>query len=194
MILSLYQNDRTVFRLKDVALLTGETNFQNLNNKLNYYVRTGKLENPRKGIYTKPNFSTEELACKIYVPSYISLEYVLQKAGVVFQYDSKITVVSYLSRTIEVAGGEYIFRKLKGEILTNLVGIERQKNHVNIATPERAFLDLLYLNKDYHFDNLNPLKKQVVFKFLPHYQSKSLTTLVKKLLTKNYGGVKKEKR
>lgn len=183
MIFSLYQDDRTVFRLKDVALLTGETNFQNLNNKLNYYVRTGKLENPRKGIYTKSNFNAEELACRIYAPSYISLEYVLQKAGVVFQYDSRITIVSYLSRTIEVAGGEYIFRKIKGEILTNPMGIERQKNHVNMATPERAFLDLLYLNKDYHFDNLNPLKKRVVFKFLLQYQSKPLTAQVKKLLT-----------
>lgn len=181
-LLTLYQNDRTVFRLKDIALLTGETNFQNLNNKLNYYVRTGKLENPRKGIYTKSNFNTEELACTIYVPSYISLEYVLQKAGVVFQYDSRITIVSYLSRTIEVTDGEYIFRKIKGEILTNPMGIERQKNHVNIATAERAFLDLLYLNKDYHFDNLNPLKKRDVFRFLPQYQSKSLTAQVKKLL------------
>ena len=106
---------------------------------------------PRKGIYIKPDFNTEELAFTIYVPSYISLEYDLQKAGVVFQYDPRITIVSYLNRTIEVTVREYIFRKIKGEILTNLIGIERQKNHVNIANAERAFLDLLYLNKDYHF-------------------------------------------
>ena len=26
-----------------------------------------------------------------------------------------------------------------------------------VASKERAFLDILYLNKDYHFDNLSPL-------------------------------------
>ena len=86
-VLAIYQDIRTIFRLKDIAMLTGETNFQLLNQKLNYYVRTGKLLNPRKGIYAKPAYNTEELACTIYTPSYISLEYVLQKAGIVFQFD-----------------------------------------------------------------------------------------------------------
>jgi len=181
-LLALYQDQRTVFRLRDIALLIGETNFLNLNNKLNYYVRTNKLGNPRKGIYTKPGFNNEELACAVYTPSYISLEYVLQKAGVVFQYDSRITTISYLSRIIIVDGKEYIYRKIKGEILTNLAGIKRQENYVNIASVERAFLDMLYLNKEYYFDNLNPLKKGIVLELLPRYQSKALTEKVKKLL------------
>ena len=181
-IFTVYKDIRTVFRLNDVALLIGETNFQSLNKKLNYYVRTDKLQNPRKGIYTKPNYNPEELACTIYTPSYISLEYVLQKAGIVFQYDSRITAVSYLSRTIEVADRTYLFRKIKGEILLNTAGIIRQDNHINIATAERAFLDLLYLNANYYFDNLNPLNKQLVYKFLPMYQSKALYVRVNKLL------------
>ncbi len=181
-VLTVYNDVRTVFRLKDIALMTGEINFQSLNKKLNYYVRTGKFQNPRKGIYTKPNYNTEELACTIYTPSYISLEYVLQKAGIVFQYDSRITAVSYLSRTIEVSDREYIFRKVKGEILANPAGIDRQENQINIATTERAFLDLIYLNKDYYFDNLNPLNKQRIYKLLPLYQSKALTERVNKIL------------
>ena len=181
-IFTVYKDIRTVFRLNDVALLIGETNFQSLNKKLNYYVRTGKLQNPRKGIYTKPNYNPEELACTIYTPSYISLEYVLQKAGIVFQYDSRITAVSYLSRTIEVASQTYLFRKIKEEILLNTAGIIRQDNHINIAIAERAFLDLLYLNTNYYFDNLNPLNKQLVYKFLPMYQSKALYVRANKLL------------
>ena len=181
-ILTIYKDIRTVFRLNDIAMLACETNFISLNKKLNYYVRTGKLQNPRKGIYTKPNYNPEELACTIYTPSYISLEYVLQKAGIVFQYDSRITAVSYLSRSTEVAGRSYLFRKIKGEILVNTNGIVRQDNHINIATAERAFLDLLYLNKDYYFDNLNPLSKQLVYKLLPIYQSAALSVRVKKIL------------
>ena len=181
-IYTVYNDTRTVFRLNDVALLVGETNFQSLNKKLNYYVRTGKLQNPRKGIYTKPNFNPEELACTIYTPSYISLEYILQKAGIVFQYDSRITAVSYLSRTIKVADQTYLFRKIKGEILVNTTGVIRQDNQINIATAERAFLDLLYLNTDYYFDNLNPLRKQLIYKLLPIYQSKALSVRVNKFL------------
>ena len=55
--------------------------FQSLNKKLNYYVLMGKLLNPRRGIYTKPDYNPEELACVVYTPSYISLEYVMQKSG-----------------------------------------------------------------------------------------------------------------
>jgi hypothetical protein len=129
-VLANYQSNRTVFRLKDVAMLTGETEFQPLNRKLNYYVHTGKLMNPRKGLYTKPDFNPEELACNIFAPSYISLEYVLQKAGILFQFDSRITAVSYLSRSIEVENRTYQYRKIREEFLVNTVGIIRHKNHV----------------------------------------------------------------
>ena len=181
-VLTIYKDIRTIFRLCDIAMLTGETIFQSLNKKLNYYVRTGKLQNPRKGIYAKPDYNFEELACTIYTPSYISLEYVLQKAGVVFQFDSGISVVSYLRRSIEVQKQTYLYRKIKGEILVNTAGIIRQNNQVNIATPERAFLDVLYLNSDYYFDNLNPLNKDLVYKLLPIYQSKALKRRVNKIL------------
>ncbi|MEE9461548.1 MAG: hypothetical protein V3V53_06940 [Bacteroidales bacterium] len=181
-VFTVYKDIRTVFRLNDIALLVGETSFQSLNKKLNYYVRTGKLMNPRKGIYTKSDYNPEELACTVYTPAYISLEYVLQKSGIIFQYDSGITAVSYLSRSIEVSGKTFVFRKIKGEILVNTTGIKRQVNHVNIASPERAFLDLMYLNTEYYFDNLNPLKKQIVYKLLSIYQSKSLSDRVKKVL------------
>ena len=181
-ILAIYKDVRTVFRLNDIALITGEANFESLNKKLNYYVHKGKLHNPRKGIYTKSGYNPEELACCIYTPAYVSLEYVLQKAGIVFQYNSAITTVSYLSRTITVDEKTYLFRKLKGELLIDTAGIIRQNNFVNIASPERAFLDMLYLDKDYYFDNLNPLNKNLVIKFLPIYQSKVLISRVTKLL------------
>jgi hypothetical protein len=181
-VLAIYKESRTVFRLKDIAILVGEERFQSLNKKLNYYIQTGKLENPRKGIYAKSGYNTEELACSIFTPSYISLEYALQKAGILFQYDSRITSVSYLSRKVEVSDQSFIYRKIKGSALVNTLGIIRQTNHVNIASPERAFLDLLYLEKDYYFDNLNPLNKDLIRKLLPVYQSKGLSETVTKLI------------
>jgi hypothetical protein len=139
------------------------------------------LQNPRKGIYTKSNYSFDELACKLFAPSYISLEYVLQKAGVIFQFDAAITSVSYLSRSIEIESQSYAFRKIKSEILVNVDGINRLPNGVNIASPERSLLDLMYLNARAWFDNTRSIDLRKVNVLLPLYQSAALTTRVKKL-------------
>ena len=181
---TIYNNKRTVYTFSNIALLTGESNAAKLSNKLNYYVHSGKLLNPRKGIYAKNNYNPEELACLLYTPSYISLEYVLQKAGVIFQYDEKITAVSYLSRTVEIDKNVYQYRKIKNEILIDLSGIIRS-NNLNIASPERAFLDVMYLNASYYFDNINSLNKNVIYELLPVYNSKILTERINNIFKKN---------
>ncbi len=181
-VFALFSSNRSVFRFKDIALLTGISDFQTLNNKINYAVRTGKLLNPRKGIYTKPVYNKEEMACTVYVPGYISLEYVLQKAGVLFQFDSSITTLSYLSRAIEIEDQTYRYRKIKDRILGCTDGIIKSAETINIASPERAFLDLLYLEKNYYFDNLGTLNKKLVRQLLPLYQSNTLNSRVNNLL------------
>ena len=181
---TIYNNNRTVYTFSNIALLTGESNAAKLSNKLNYYVHSGKLLNPRKGIYAKNNYNPEELACLLYTPSYISLEYVLQKACVIFQYDEKITAVSYLSRTVEIDKNVYQYRKIKNEILIDMSGIIRS-NNLNIASPERAFLDVMYLNASYYFDNINSLNKNVIYELLPVYNSKILTERINNIFKKN---------
>jgi len=178
-ILSIYQDERKVFRLVDIAMITGETKLQVLVKKMNYYVGKGKIRNPRKGVYTKTTYDPLELSCKIYSPSYISLQYVLQRAGVIFQYDSQITIASYLSRKLDIEKQSYRYRKLKASILVNITGIS-QENNSNIALPERAFLDLLYLEPNFYFDNTNNLDISLMNKLLPVYQSKALTERYKK--------------
>jgi hypothetical protein len=177
------KNSRTVFRINDIALLLDNEKTNILAKKLYYYVKTGDLLNPRKGFYAKEGYKSEELACLLYPPTYISLEYVLQRAGVVFQYDSAITNVSYLTREIEIDNTIFRYRTIKGEILTNPSGIMLNHNNINIATPERAFLDMIYLNRNYYFDNLRALDKKVVHQLLPIYNSLTLTKLVTKLLS-----------
>lgn len=178
--LGLSGSPRTAFSTKSISLLLNEKRDASLTKKLNYYVQKGLLLNPRKGIYAKRNNNPEELAGLVFVPSYISLEYVLQKAGVIFQYDSAITSVSYLSREIEMLGQTFRYRQIKGEILYNLAGIEQHDN-INMATPERAVLDLMYLNPECYFDNLNAVNKKVIKQLLPIYQSKRLEERVNEM-------------
>ena len=182
LILSLYSSQQTVFTLAGIALAYQDEAVSPLSQRLNYYVQRGRLLNLRRGIYAKPGYNPEELACQLYTPCYLSLEYVLQRAGVVFQYDSQLTAVGYLSRTVDVDGREYAYHRIKGTILANLQGIEQRANNINIATPERAFLDVLYLNKEYHFDNLHPLHRRQVEALLPIYRSRRLAERVANLL------------
>jgi hypothetical protein len=93
---------------------------------------------------------------------------VLVRAGINFQYYQKIFVASYLSREIKINNQVYYYRKINDSILTNSQSLENKGNYF-VALPERAFLDVIYLNKDYHFDNLSILNWDKVFEILPIY-------------------------
>jgi len=176
----IYKDSRTVFRINDISLLIN-SNDRLLYQKLNRLVKKGKLLNIRKGIYAKEDYKSEELACLLYTPTYISLGYVLQRSGITFQYDSAITNVSYLNREIFVNGQSIQYRQIKREILLNTIGII-YKNNTNIATPERAFLDTLYLNSFFYFDNIKKLNTNVIYELLPIYNSISLIRETEKIL------------
>lgn len=176
--LEILRSLQTVFTAKEIALILGENKRDILKSKIHYYVRKRILRAVRRGVYVKPDYDPFELATKIYTPSYISLETVLEKEGVIFQHYRTIFVVSYLSRKLKVDGREIQFRKIKNEILLNPAGIQK-KNEYAMATKERAFLDTLYLYKSYYFDNLDILDKDKIFKMVKIYQQKSLTRKVK---------------
>ena len=180
-LLNIYKDNASVFTTQKIAMLYGQgLDRDALKNRMNSYVRNGELLNPRKGIYAKPGYDEKELACLLYTPSYISLEYVLQRSGVVFQYNDEITSVGNLSRTVVIDGRKYTYRKIKGEILIDTTGTICQGN-TNIASPERAFLDILYLDSNYYFDNVSSLDKERVLSILPIYKNKTMEQRVSEL-------------
>ncbi|MBU1164639.1 hypothetical protein KKA15_03695 [Patescibacteria group bacterium] len=184
LILDIYNSRNSVFSIKDIALFWGESNTELVKMRLYRYVKAGKLYSIRKGLYAKDkNYDKYELATKIYTPSYISFETVLGRAGVTFQHYGQVFVASYLTRKITVDGQIYSYRKIKDSVLTNNAGIEH-KNNYSITTPERAFLDVVYLNKNYHFDNLSILDWNKVLEILPIYSNKRMEKEVKSYQTR----------
>mgnify|MGYP001131487707 CR=1 FL=1 len=171
LILQLYKKDQTVFTTKELSLLFPKTPYNRLTRKLSYYAKTGKISRPRRGIYVKNNFNPLELANKIYTPSYISLETVLKKAGIIFQEYDTIFLISYLTRKITCGGVKIYYRRADPKVLLNKEGVEIKLNY-SIASPERAFLDAVYLYKDYHFDNLSPLDWDKVKQLTSLYPTK----------------------
>ena len=172
------RSNKTVFTFKDISLIWGDTDKKTAIAGVNYYVKTGELYRIRRGIYAKDkNYDRLELATRIFTPSYVSFETVLTRAGINFQFYEKITVASYQTREIVINGQAYSYKKIKDRILTDSAGIEN-KGESSIASPERAFLDTIYIHKDYHFDNLGSLNWDKVFEILPVYGNKRMAKKV----------------
>lgn len=177
---TLLRSKRTIFSTKDVALLWGGEGEAASRVRLSYYVRVGKLIRVHRGLYAKDaNYDKFELATKIYTPSYVSFETVLAKTGVTFQFYGQIFVASYITREITVDSQVYSYKRIRDSILTNHTGIDAKESYY-IASPERAFLDVVYASRGYHFDNISPLNWERVFEILPIYRNNSMEKRVKK--------------
>lgn len=175
----LLKSPKTVFSFKDLVLLWGESDVKAVWAKVHYYVKKGYLYSLRKGFYAKDqNYNKLEFATRIYTPAYVSFETILAEEGINFQFYEKITVASYLTRDIVADGQTYSFRKIKDVLLTNSSGIQNQSEAWK-ATKERAFLDTLYIHKNYHFDNLSSLNWDKVFEILPIYDNQRMNKKVK---------------
>lgn len=153
----LYATKQTVFDTKDLQWLFWEQNYNNLKSKISYYVKKWYIYRIRRGIFVKQDFDVFELACKIYTPSYISFETVLQNSNIIHQYDETIYVASYLSRDIQIKYQDktinIIYRKLKSDILFNQTWLIKN-GYYTIASSDRAINDMRYLKPDFYFDNL----------------------------------------
>jgi predicted transcriptional regulator of viral defense system len=184
---TILRSAKTVFSTKDIALLWNEPNNAAARVRLNYYVKKGDLYRIRKGLYAKSRqYDRLELATRIFTPSYVSFETVLAKEGLIFQYYDKITVASYLVRELTVDRQVYSFRKIKTRVLINSLGVE-SVSETSIATRERAFLDTLYVNADYQFDNLRSLGWDKVFEILPIYTNRRMAKKVDSMYKQFHG-------
>jgi len=147
-------NGQTVFVMADLAQRVGEYSGQKLRSALKYAVQRGDLVRVTRGIYAlSQDYSRLELANKLRTPSYVSFYSILQQEGVVFQPYESIFLASKRSEEISLDEQNYIYRKIKDEILLNPMGIVNEGSWAR-ATVERAICDKLYLDGDEYFDNL----------------------------------------
>jgi hypothetical protein len=145
---------------------------------LQRWKQQGLLISPYHGIYTLPHYNTLALATKIKIPSYISFETVLSKYGYIFQdYSQTITLVSNNSLTKTIHNTTYIYHKLHDDILYNPLGIIHHPDHYDIATPERAICDQVYLTNNIEFSNIRQLNISLLEQLSSCYNQRTYLSL-----------------
>ena len=133
-------------------LLAGEVDPGNIRLQLARWVKSGRIYQLRKGLYSiappyrKVNPHSFLVANQLQKASYVSLQSALSYYGLIPETVNAITSVS-TGRPEQVQNplGTFIFRHIKTALLFGYQNIEIDMQNFLIATPEKALLDLIYL-------------------------------------------------
>jgi predicted transcriptional regulator of viral defense system len=171
-------------------------------NNLTRWLKKGLLIRLRQGYFTFPEYKGKSdfafyFANRLYRPSYISLHTALSFYGIIPEAVMQITSVTPL-KTAFFANpfGEYSYKTIKKELM---FGYDLKPFHegraLQIAKPEKALLDLLYLypsykttqeledlrlDEDYLHDDL---KKDLLRELTLQFKSKALEERIQLLIT-----------
>lgn len=153
--------------------------------------QAGLLLRLKKGLYTlKTDMpSEEEIANKLYRPSYISFEYALAYYNILPEMPYTLTsATTKVTRNFIISEKNFSYFTIKKIAYTGYQPIKKADGRVFlIAEPEKALVDYLYfvsLNKKPFNDRLilSSLDKEKILKYADLYKRKGLTKLIKKLL------------
>lgn len=140
-----------LFKLEDIFKWFPQANRSTTLNQLSFWTKKGFLEQIRKGVYKLSDFEIKDvflLVNFIYSPSYISLESALNYYSIIPDIPFGTTSVTInKTKTFKTQNyGVFYYYNVKPDLFfgfrTILVG---KKYSYNIAFPEKALFDYLYL-------------------------------------------------
>lgn len=121
-----------------------DTSPQHVSTQLTRLVRKNLLTKVAKGWYENPfnRPSLEEIAIRLRYPSYLSMEYLLSKESILSQRTYTLTVMSLKRRyTFTVKDTNIEYHQLSKPLFFGY----REHDDIQMADPEKALLDLLYI-------------------------------------------------
>lgn len=174
-----------LFRYADVAKFVSNPNVF-----LTRAVKTGHVARIARGVYYntfKEAPRVEEVACYLRTPSYISCEWALNYHGVILQVPVVCTVITLSASVgkrnkINYRGVVIEYSKISEDLFS---GYE-VKEGFNMATPEKALLDTLYLRGNIPFadelelDRLDIAKLKALAESYPKSVQRKIGTLRQK--------------
>jgi predicted transcriptional regulator of viral defense system len=162
----LIQQPQKLFHTSDLQVLWGINNDSTLYQTIYRLIKKKIFFRIQKGFYSivpLDQLNPIEIGFRaINHFSYLSTESVLSKNGIINQSPSKITFLSSSPANFTINGVSYLVRQLKPQCLNNTVGIIQNDQGVFIATTERAIVDILYFQPNYHFDGDNLIDWKLV--------------------------------
>jgi predicted transcriptional regulator of viral defense system len=164
------------------------------------WVKKGLLLRLRQGYYTFPEYKSKAdfalfIANRIYRPSYISLHTALAFYGIIPEAVVQITSVTSLkTASFQNEFGEYEYKSVRKELMFgyDIKSIANGQS-LQLALPEKALLDLLYLYPFYNTEQemedlrldedflLDELDLQRLENYLSKFKSKALQRRVRLL-------------
>ena len=154
----------TYFDIATLSQIYPELSINSLYSNIKRWIKKGDLIQLKKGMYVTQKYidktsdiSTykEFLANKIKYPSYLSLEYVLQKYSMLSESINAYTSITLKSKNIYNNDlGRYIYRNISEELFTGFEIREIGEYFIKEATKSKALFDYLYL-KLYRVKSIN---------------------------------------
>lgn len=143
----------------------------------------------KKGIYTlKTDLpAEEEIANRLYKPSYLSFEYALSYYNILPEMPYAITSATTKStRTFTADNKTFSYFKIKRNAYIGYTLVSEEKKSFLIATPEKALVDYLYfvaIGKKSSNERLNTssLNKEKLLEYAKTYNRAKLFELIKNL-------------
>lgn len=126
---------------------------KNITTQIAFWLKKGYLKKVKHGLYllakVKDDINPMVLAEKIYEPSYLSLEFALNYYGIIPDIPGTYTsVTSRTTKYFKNSFGNFTYQKIKTGFFTGYEVHSEKNISFNIATPEKALIDYLYLNKN----------------------------------------------
>lgn len=186
------------FETKELRLVLGlgfsNTTLVNLKN----WVKKGYLTMIRRGLYIlteiKNKTDVSALATKIYSPSYISMEMALGLYGIIPEAVFTVTsVTTRKTKKFKTPVGNFNYQRVKKEAFGGYETKKQGNISFNLALPEKALADFLYLNKNilngeleqfsgYRFNKDFKFNKKRLLDFAQDFQNKKTLFLTKKFI------------
>ncbi len=162
-----------IFTINDVLKYFSNEPENQINTQIHRLLKSGNIVSIKRGLYIFANTEVDEfvLANKIYSPSYVSMESVLNIYGVIPDIPVNVTSMTTVTpKKITSKKGVFLYSKIKKDLF---FGYESKldssgKMYYLIASPEKALLDYIYVRKIKNLDenriNILNLNSQILTK------------------------------
>jgi len=139
----LQQLHKPFYTIADLEKISGLSR-NSLYVALSRWTANGLVERMAQGIYCPlgVDFSVERTAAQLYLPNYLSFESALSRHGVLNLIPYSLTfATTRKTRKYSIQGHNVEFRKIASELFFGFT----MEGGICLASPEKAFLDELYL-------------------------------------------------